>query len=396
MDLGRELDALRARGRYRSLRVLAGGARPWLEHQGRRYLNLSSSNYLGLADHPRVIAAAVASLYDEGLNAAGSCLITGHGPAHAALEAAIAQHQGTEASVVFAAGYQTNLGVVTALAGPDTVLFCDALNHASLIDAARLSRARVVVWRHRDVDHLRQCLNEVSAPGGRLIVTDGVFSMDGDVAPLPELTEVAEAHGALLVVDDAHGLGVLGKTGAGLAEYFGLRGRIPVAVATLSKAVGAQGGFVAGSATLVDYLVNRARSFIFSSGLVAPVARAAAAALEVIQDEPERRQRLGAYARRLRRALADQGWQVVPTAVEEVPIVAVVVGSEGAALSLMEQLRQAGIWAAAIRPPSVPEGTSRLRLTVTADHRPEEIDWVIAEFWRIRQQWREAQDGGGA
>lgn len=391
MDFAAELERLKEGQLYRTTRVIAGGARPWLWYQGRRYLNLSSSNYLGLSDHPRVVAAAVDSLYDEGFNAGGSCLITGHGPAHAALEAAIARHQGTEGSLVYAAGYQTNLGVLTALASREAIIFSDALNHASLIDAARLSRARVVIYRHGDANHLEELLRGEVGGSPRLIVTDGVFSMDGDVAPLPDLLALAERYHALLVVDDAHGLGVLGERGAGLAEHFGLRGRIPVAVGTMSKALGVQGGFVAAGAPVIDYLVNRSRAFIFSSGLVAPVARAALAALEVVQSEGWRRQRVQMLAARLRQGLSAQGWQLQPTAVAGVPILAVVVGEAERALRLMERLREEGIWAAAIRPPTVPVGTSRLRLALMATHEDDAIEWALEVFGRIRSEWDQGE-----
>ncbi|MCL8209445.1 MAG: 8-amino-7-oxononanoate synthase [Actinomycetia bacterium] len=371
-----DLDALAAARLLRHLTPLEDGARPWLTHEGRRYLNVSSSNYLGLADHPAVVTAAIESLRREGFGGGGSCLVTGHHPAHAALEQALAAHLKMPASLVFAAGYQTNVGVLSALAGPADIIFADALNHASLIDGCRLSRAAVRVYRHADPDHLASLLAAAPRTGRRLIVTDGVFSMDGDVAPLPALLELAARYEALLVVDDAHGFGVLGREGGGLPEHVGRAGAVPVLIGTLSKAAGLQGGYVASDPDTIHYLVNKARGFVFATGLVAPIARAAVAALTVIRQEPERRMRLWQKARRLRETLTALGYTLAPTPYPEIPIVAILVGAAEAAVAFAAALRDHGIWATAIRPPSVPPGTSRIRLTVMATQ--DDRDWTDA------------------
>lgn len=374
------LSTLAAKGLLRNLRTLSSGPDPWVEYEGRRLLHLASNNYLGLATEPRVVEAAAEAARRYGAGAGASRLMTGHTDLHAALEADLAAWKGTEAALVFPTGFAANLGVLTALAGPRDAIFADALNHASLIDGARLCRATVRYYRHGDLDHLEHLIRKTRCRGRRLIVTDGVFSMDGDLAPLPGLVEIAERHEALLVVDDAHGTGVLGPDGAGTAAHFGLSGRIPVQIGTLSKALGAQGGFVAGSRELIDYLINRARPFIYSTGIAPPVAAAARTALALVRQEPERRARLRENARWLRQRLQAMGLRLVPAA--DTPILAVLIGEAEAALAFSQRLLEAGVLVPAVRPPAVPPGTSRLRVSVMATHTAEDLAMAAEAFAR--------------
>jgi 8-amino-7-oxononanoate synthase len=369
---GETLAAIRARGTYRRLRVLDGAQAQRMQVDGREVLVFAGSNYLDLAHHPAVVEASVRAAQRFGCAAGGSRLITGNLAVHEQLEEELADFVGCEAALTFGTGYMSNLGVIPALAGPGDVVLSDALSHASLIDGCRLSRAEVHVFPHGDVDALGALLDRLAAPDRRmLVVAEGVYSMDGDVAPLPELVRRTQRHGAMLLLDDAHGTGTLGAAGAGTAEHLGVRDGIAVLTGTLGKALGSFGAFVAGSAELRDLLVNVARSFIFSCALAPPQVEAARAALRLVRDEPWRRERLQANATRLRRRLADHG---IPTRPSTTHIVPVVVGANRDAMTLCERLLDRGFYAQGIRHPSVPEGTARLRLTPMATHRDEEID----------------------
>ena len=364
-----ELEKLEAESLRRQLSLTEGAA-----------LNMASNDYLGLADDERVVEAAREALAQWGVGAGASRLVTGHTPAHVELEESLAAFKGTEAALVFSSGYAANIGVLTALAGPRDHLFADRLNHASLIDGCRLTRARLRIYRHGDLDQLEEMLAKAPERGKRFIVTDGVFSMDGDLAPLPALVELAERFDAVLVVDDAHGTGVVGPEGRGSLAHFGVEGRVPVQVGTLSKALGAQGGFVAGSQPLIDLLVNKARSFIYSTGIAPSVAAAAREALRIAKEEPERRTRLQRHLAMLRDELARRGYTVLGAA--PAPLVAVQLGSPEAALRQADRLQEAGVVAPAIRPPTVPEGTSRIRLAPRASHTLEDVKRVISSFPR--------------
>ena len=365
-----ELEKLEAESLRRQLSLPEGAA-----------LNMASNDYLGLADDERVVEAAREALARWGVGAGASRLVTGHTRAHVELEESLAAFKGTEAALVFSSGYAVNVGVLTALAGPRDHLFADRLNHASLIDGCRLTRARMRVYRHGDLDQLEGMLEKAPERGKRFIVTDGVFSMDGDLAPLPALVELAERFEAVLVVDDAHGTGVVGPDGRGSLAHFGLEDRVPVQIGTLSKALGAQGGFVAGSQPLIDLLVNKARSFIYSTGIAPSVAVAAREALRIAGEEPERRTRLQRHLAMLRDELARRGYTVLGAA--PAPMVAVQLGDPESALRQAERLRKAGVIAPAIRPPTVPVGTSRIRLTPRASHTLEDVRRVISSFPRL-------------
>ncbi|HKJ23987.1 MAG TPA: 8-amino-7-oxononanoate synthase [Myxococcota bacterium] len=366
------LDAIRARGTHRRMRVLGGAQAPRMVVDGREVLLFAGSNYLDLARHPEVVEAAARAARDHGCAAGGSRLITGNLAIHEALEAELAEFLGTEASLAFNTGYMANVGVIPALAGRDDLVVSDALSHASIIDGCRLARADVRVFPHSDAAGLDAVLAE-EAPKHRrtLVVIDGVYSMDGDVAPLPALVEAARRHGAMVLLDDAHATGTLGKAGRGAAELLGVEDEIDVFVGTLGKSLGSFGAFVAGSRGLRELLVNTARSFIFSCALAPPQVEASRAALRCVRAEPWRRERLQANAARLRERLAGHGLATAPSTTQIVPVV---IGGNARTMAVCERLLERGFYAQGIRHPSVPEGTARLRITPMATHEADEID----------------------
>jgi 8-amino-7-oxononanoate synthase len=367
-----DLEALAAADRRRDCPELEGASRvrPRLAAAGTPFVCFASNDYLGLAAHPALAAAAADAAARDGFGASASRLVTGDLPAHRELEAALAAFVGVPTALVFPSGYQTNLGVIGALAGPEDVIVSDALNHASIIDGCRLSRARVAVYAHRDADAAHRLLAEGRGCRRRILVTESLFSMDGDVAPLAALAEAAAATESILVVDEAHALGVLGPGGRGLTAAAGV---VPdVLVGTLGKALGAAGGFAAGIGPLRDVLVNRARSFIFATALPPPVAAAAAAALALVRgpEGDRRRAIVDGHRRTLGDRLLALGLLTEPP---PGPITAVVLGTESRALAVSGSLRSRGLFVPAIRPPTVPPGTARLRVTLSADHRPEDV-----------------------
>jgi glycine C-acetyltransferase/8-amino-7-oxononanoate synthase len=378
-DIEARLDELRESGLYRRMRHVSGpqGSRVVLD--GRPVLLLCSNNYLGLADHPRVREAAADAAMRWGAGAGASRLVSGTMTVHRRLEEALAAFKGTESSVLFGSGYLANLGVVGAtaqLAGRDPVVFSDELNHASIIDGCRLARAEVFVYDHCDVEHLAWGLRQKCGPPtssdhrGGVIVTDSVFSMDGDIAPLQDIVELARRHGVKTVVDEAHGTGCLGPGGRGAVAEAGLDGEVDVVVGTLGKALGAYGAFAACSAAMRDYLTNTARSLIFSTALPPPAVAGALAALEVLQEHPEMVDRLQANADAMRAELAREGFEVAGSSTQIVPLV---VGDAELAMRVCETAIEGGVFAQAIRPPTVPAGTSRLRLALMATHTREEL-----------------------
>jgi 8-amino-7-oxononanoate synthase len=327
-----------------------------------------------------VVQAAADAVVALGAGSTGARLTTGTRAAHQLLEQELALLKGAERALFFGSGYLAAVGTIPALVGRGDLILSDALNHACLIDGCRLSRAEVRVYQHGDVSHAAELLRDRASYRRALVVTDGVFSMDGDLAPLPDLVELCSAADAWLMVDDAHGTGVLGETGAGTVEHFGLEGRVPVQLGTTSKALGAEGGFIAGPAELIDYLCSRARSFIFSTAPTPATVAAVRAALRVLRAEPQRRRVLAANGARLREGLAAAGLQVADGIT---PIVPVVIGDAVAALRASQELEEAGVFVAAIRPPTVPEGTARLRVCVSAAHTGEMIDRAAAEIARV-------------
>lgn len=375
-DIARErLDAIRERGTYRRMRRLEGAQAPRMTVDGRDVALFAGSNYLDLARHPEVVEAAARAARDLGCAAGGSRLINGNLDVHEHLEAELADFFGAGSALVFSTGYMANAGVVPALVGPGDAVVSDALVHASLIDGCRLARASVHVFEHGDADALDARLTEVCASHRRvLVVLDGVYSMDGDVAPLARLVPVAKRHGAIVLLDDAHGTGTLGASGRGSAEWLGVGlggDGIDALVGTLGKALGSFGAFVVGPAALRDLLVNVARPFIFSCALAPPQVEAARASLRLVSREPWRRERLQANAARLRSRLAAHGISSAPSVTHIVPVV---IGDNATTMAVCERLLQRGFYAQGIRWPSVPEGTARLRITPMATHSPEAID----------------------
>jgi glycine C-acetyltransferase len=365
-----ELRALEQRGIFRWLRCMEGPHGPVMTVDGRRAIVLASSNYLGLSTHPRVTEAAGRATAQYGCSVGASRLIAGNHDLYAELEGRLAGLKRTEAALVFSTGYMANLGVLTALAGPDDVVFSDALNHASIIDGIRLSRAAVAVFPHNDVAALEDLLRAQRARR-RIVIVDGVFSMDGDVAPLPDLLAVARRWGALLVVDDAHGTGTLGPGGAGALAACGLAGAADEEVATLGKALGSFGAFVAGPRKLIRLLINKARSFIFTCGLPPAALAASGAALDVLRDEPGLPLRLMENARLVRDRLRDAGFDLGPSTTHILPEH---VGDSRRTMDFCERLLEAGVFAQGIRHPTVPEGTERLRITPMATHTREQLE----------------------
>lgn len=362
---------------YRQTATYKPHSADYVELQGKKYLLLASNNYLGLTHDAAVRQAAIEAVQLYGTGSGGARLTTGTYPLFDELEEELARFKETEAALVFNTGYMANLGVISALAEPGDVIFSDELNHASIIDGCRLSRAQIVVYRHADMEHLQTLLKSTVCQGKRLIITDGVFSMDGDIAPLKEIVELAEQYAAIVVVDDAHATGVIGKNGRGTAAYFGVHTNVQVHIGTLSKALGAEGGFVAGSRELIEYIRNKARSFIFSTALAPATIAAALAALRQVTVRPELVAKLSENSRYMRALLASVH---LPILAGETPIIPIMVGEAETAVRLTEQLKQQGIILTAIRPPTVPTGTSRLRLTVTAAHQREDLAWAAEQI----------------
>ena len=369
-----DLDGRGLRRRRRSVRRLAHDTAE-IELDGRPCIDFCSNDYLGIAAHPRVTEAFVAAAREHGVGARASHLVSGHQGEHDALEEELAAFTRRERALLFSTGYMANLGLATALVRKGGLVLGDALNHASLIDAGRIARAAIDWYPHADAAALEAKL-ATGAPGPALVLTDGVFSMDGDLAPLPALAAACRRHGALLAVDDAHGLGVLGANGGGSLEHFGLGPReVPALVGTLGKAFGSFGAFVAGDADLVETLVQRARTYIYTTALPVAVAAATRAALAVSIAESWRRTRVAALTRRFRLLAAEAG---LPLAESATPIQPVPVGDPDAAVAASERLLERGYFVAAIRPPTVPEGGSRLRVALSAAHRDADVEGLVA------------------
>jgi 8-amino-7-oxononanoate synthase len=381
-----DLNERRQRGLYRVRRHLQSRQGARVRLRGRELINFSSNDYLALATDARLARAAAAAARRYGCGAGASPLVSGYSPPLRSLERALADWEGTEAALVFSSGYAANLALLSALAGSADAVFSDALNHASLIDGCRLSRVAVHVYRHNDVDHLVDLVRHKGRTARRrLIVSDTVFSMDGDVAPLAELVELAERFDCLLLIDEAHATGVLGEQGRGVTDSLTPGSWSPdrvLKVGTLSKALGTQGGFVCGSRRLIAWLVNRARPYIFSTALAPPLAAAARRAVAVVRQEPERRRHVLALAERLRQELRKSGGNIGASCTQIVPLI---VGEAREAVLLSRRLEEEGLLIPAIRPPSVPEGSARLRLSVTAAHTEVEVMRVV-EAWTIARR----------
>jgi len=370
-----ELRALDAQDLRRAWNLRQGAQGATVHIDGRTLINFGSNDYLGLAADPRICQAAASAMRQEGWGAGASPLVTGRGESLARLEQSLAQFEGAEAAIVFPSGFAANLGAVTALAGRGDAIFADEKNHASLIDGCRLSRADVQIFPHRDCEHLAELLAAAPGEQRKLIVTDSVFSMDGDLAPLPQLVELAESFEAMLLIDEAHATGVFGHGGRGLAEQLGVEDRVHVRVGTLSKALGSLGGFVCGSRPLIDWLMNRARPYVFSTALPPPVCAAAIAALHAIAEEPRHGRELLRTADRFRGRLNEQGWRTGGTASQIIPLI---IGDAAETMRLSAALNRKGMLVPGIRPPSVPAGQSLLRISLSRAHTEEMLESLLA------------------
>jgi 8-amino-7-oxononanoate synthase len=341
-----------------------------IELGGRTLANFGSNDYLGLACDERLRRAATESIENRGWGSGASPLVTGRGSLHAELETELARFEGTEAALLFSTGFAANVGAITSLVGSEDIVFSDAKNHASIIDGCRLSGAQIQIYKHGDIDNLRQSL-AVSRHRRKLIVTDTLFSMDGDLAPLPQIAELVREHGAMLFVDEAHATGVFGNEGRGVCEHLGVEDGVHIRVGTLSKGLGSIGGFVAGSQALIDWLANRARPYVFSTAMPEAMAAAGLAAIQAVKDEPFRRRELLQRATSLREELKSHGLQIGSSQSQIIPVV---LGSPGKTMQAAAQLRQAGFFVPGIRPPSVPDGESLLRISLSWLHQPAQLE----------------------
>lgn len=372
-----ELEQLRQQGLFRPLRVLGAPQATETIVDGKRVLNLSSNNYLGLNTHPRLEEAMIKATKDWGAGSGAVRTIAGTMSIHEELERRLADFKHTEASLVLQSGFTANVGVLQSLVKEGDVIISDELNHASIIDGIRLSKAERSIFKHRDLDDLERHLEKHRDKRVKLVVTDGVFSMDGDIAPLKGIVERAEAFGALVMVDDAHASGVLGKNGRGTVNHFGLDGRVDLQIGTLSKAIGVLGGYVAGVQSVRDFLIHRARPFLFSTSHPPGVAAACIAALDVLLAEPDRIDRLWKNTGRFKEGLKRMGFE---TGASETPITPVIVGKGAAAMQLSDRLFEMGIFAQGIGYPTVPEGRARIRTIVTSAHTDAQLDRALEAF----------------
>jgi 8-amino-7-oxononanoate synthase len=373
-SLQRELDGLKADGLYRWLRQVDNLQGPQIRVDGKDAIHLAGSDYLGLACHPRLKQAACQATMRYGCSVAAARLISGNHDLYPQLEAQLARFKQADAALLFSTGYQANLGVISTLIDSQDIVFSDALNHASIVDGCRLSRARVRIFPHNDLAALERLLERERSARRRLIVVDGLYSMDGDVAPLRGIAELADRYHCLTMVDDTHGTGVLGETGRGTAEATGVLGRIDIETGSLAKALGGFGAYVVGSHTVIEYLINRARPFIFTCALPPAVLAAVLEALTIVEEEPERRQRLWDNARYMRAGLRKVGFDVSPRGTQIIPLM---VGETARTMRFCQELLDRGVFAQGIRYPSVPRGTERIRLTVTASHSKSELDTAL-------------------
>jgi glycine C-acetyltransferase len=379
--LGRQLSDWKQAGTYQRLRILQGPSAAESRFDGKDVVNLASNNYLGLTTHPKLIEAAIDATRRYGAGSGAVRTISGTMELHMELERRIAKFKNVEACVVFQSGFAANAGTVSAVLGPEDHIVSDQLNHASIIDGARLSRAKIHVFPHKDHQAAGRILAELDgAPGHKLLITDGVFSMDGDIGPLPQLTEIAERHGAIMMVDDAHSSGVLGRNGRGTIDHFGLHGRVDIQVGTLSKAIGVLGGYVCGTKDLIEFLYHRARPFLFSTSHPPSVAASCIAAFEILENEPERIDRLWDNTRYFKQGLVDAGFD---TGISETPITPVIVGDAARAHQLSAELFREGVLATGIGFPTVAKDKARVRTIVNATHTRDQLDRALEAFRKV-------------
>lgn len=381
-----QLDELKAKGTYFRLRVLEDKQEPVCTFDGKRVINLASNNYLGLTTHPKLLEAALEATRKYGVGSGAVRTIAGTMKIHMELEEKIARFKNVEACVVFQSGFAANAGTVSAILGKEDFIITDALNHASIIDGCRLSRAKILVFRHKDLAHAEEQLESVkNEPGKKLLITDGVFSMDGDIGPLPALCDVAEKYGAIMMVDDAHASGVLGRNGRGTIDHFKVHGRVDIQVGTLSKAIGALGGYVCGSRDFIDFLYHRARPFLFSTSHPPSVAATCIAAFDVLEQEPERMEKLWENTRYWKKELGLLGFNVggVTTPASETPITPIIIGDGKLTMEFSRELFKEGVLGTGIAFPTVPEGKARIRTIMTATHTKNQLEQALAVLKQV-------------
>ena len=378
--LSAQLDDLKQRGTYFKLRVLDDVQGPVCTYDGKKVINLASNNYLGLCDHPKLREAAIDATKKFGVGSGAVRTIAGTMKIHMDLEEKIARFKNVEACVVFQSGFTANAGTVSSILGKEDFIISDELNHASIIDGARLSRAKIKVFRHKDAAHAEEILKEIqNEPGHKLIITDGVFSMDGDIGPIDKLCDLADKYGAIMMVDDAHASGVLGRNGRGSVDHFNCHGRVDVQVGTLSKAIGALGGYVCGSRDLIDHLYHRARPFLFSTSHPPSVAATCMAAFDLLEQEPERIERLWDNTRYFKAELGRIGFDIggVTTPASETPITPIIIGDGKKTMEFSKALFDAGVMATGIAFPTVAEGKARIRTIMTSEHTKDQLEQAL-------------------
>jgi glycine C-acetyltransferase len=383
------LDDLKQRGTYFKLRELEDEQGPVCTYDGKKVINLASNNYLGLCNHPTLREAAIEATKTYGVGSGAVRTIAGTMKIHMELEEKIARFKNVEACVVFQSGFTANAGTVSSILGKEDFIISDELNHASIIDGARLSRAKIKVFRHKDVAHAEEQLKEIAnEPGRKLIITDGVFSMDGDIGPVDKLCDLADKYGAIMMVDDAHASGVLGRNGRGSIDHFGCHGRVDIQVGTLSKAIGALGGYVCGSRDLIDYLYHRARPFLFSTSHPPSVAATCIAAFDLLENEPERIERLWSNTRYFKAELGRIGFDIggVTTPASETSITPIIIGDGKKTMEFSKALFDAGLMATGIAFPTVPEGKARIRTIMTSEHTKDQLDQALDTLERIAKK----------
>ena len=384
--LSDELNTLKQKGTYFKLRVLEDEQAAVCHFDGRKVINLASNNYLGLTTHHKLREAALAATRKYGVGSGAVRTIAGTMKIHVELEENIARFKGVEACVVFQSGFTANAGTVSSFLGKDDYIISDELNHASIIDGCRLSRAKILVFRHKDVAHAEEQLASVAnLPGKKLLISDGVFSMDGDIGPLPGLCDAAEKYGAIMMVDDAHSSGVLGRNGRGTIDHFGVHGRVDIQVGTLSKAIGALGGYVCGTRDFIEYLYHRARPFLFSTSHPPAVAASCIAAFEVLENEPELIERLWSNTRFFKKELGLLGFNIggITTPASETPITPIVIGDGRATMDFSKVIFEEGVMGTGIAFPTVPEGKARVRTIVTATHTEAELSQALEVLGKV-------------
>jgi len=381
--LEKELSEFKRQGLFRSMKRIDATSGPTVVIDGKEVILLSSNNYLGLANHPEVKEVQIQAIKEFGASSGASRLISGNMELHEKLEEKIAKFKGREAAIVFPTGYMTNLGVITSIVGEKDLVLCDKLNHASLIDGVRLSGADLRVYPHKNIERLEDIFKKNTSYRRKLLITDGVFSMDGDIAPLPDLVKICKKYEAILMVDDAHATGVLGKNGKGTCEYFGIKDGVDIQMGTFSKAFGNLGGYIVGSRTLIDYICNKARSFIYSTGLPPAVVSGAIKAIEIVERDTTLRKRLWSNIDKFSKALIEMGFDIMDTKTQIIPVW---IGKSSNTMKIAEFLLKNNIFAPGIRPPTVAKSKCRIRTSLMATHTEEHIDNAIEIFRRIKNE----------